>query len=299
MVKFLASNVNSISEAQIIIIGFPDESKSDSIRLGTKKAPGILRRVYNDTQYFENTPISPMSGVMNKKVYDFGNSCRRNLHKLVSNTYSSGKFPIIIGGDHSLTTLTLRAIKNSSGEKLGLLYFDAHPDFLSSITDFHGSVLSDSEDCIDFKRSMLIGIRAAEPEELENLRKYHLEYVSPLEIIEEGLSKVAKRMISKCKTASRVYLSIDLDCLDSGIAPGVTVPEAAGLMPLELIFLVKKACSNLPVIGFDLVELCPDYDVNHNTVNIAAKLLKETLASILVPVEKKSRNGSKKSGRYQ
>ena len=105
-----------------------------------------------------------MSGSMSKRIFDFGNSRRRNIHKLVS-SYSSGKFPIIIGGDHSLTTLEpLRAIKNSTEEKLGLLYFDAHPDFLSSINDFHGSVLSDSEDCIDFKRSMLSSTRAAEPE---------------------------------------------------------------------------------------------------------------------------------------
>ena len=102
MVKFLTSNVNSISEAQIIIIGFPDESKSDAVRTGTSKAPEILRRVYNDTQYFgesgKKTPISPMSGSMNKRIYDFGNSRRRNIHKLISNSYSSGKFPIIIGG---------------------------------------------------------------------------------------------------------------------------------------------------------------------------------------------------------
>ena len=121
-----------------------------------------------------------------------------------------------------------------------MLYFDAHPDFLSSINDFHGSVLSDSEDCIDFKRSMLIGTRAAEPEELENINKYHLEYVTPLDISEKGISTVAKRMISKCRTASEVYLSIDLDCLDSGIAPGVTVPEAAGLMPLRSYILGEE-----------------------------------------------------------
>lgn len=302
MVKLLASNVNSVSEAEIIIIGFPDDSKSDSPRSGSKKAPEMLRRVYNDTQYFgppKITPILPMSGTLNKKIYDLGDSSRRNICKLISDTYSSGKFAIIIGGDHSLTTLALRAIKNCSGQKLGLLYFDAHPDFLSSMSDFHGSVLSDSQDCIDFKKSMLVGTRAVEPEELENINKYQLEYVSPLEIIEEGLSTVAKRMISRCGTASQVYLSIDLDCLDSGIAPGVSVPEAAGLMPLELISLVKKACSNLSIVGLDLVELCPNYDVNHNTVNIAAKLLKETIASILIPAKEKSRHGSKKSRHYQ
>jgi len=302
MTKLLESNVNSASEADIIIIGFPDESKSDAVRKGTKKAPEFVRRAYNDKQYFgevgKKVPILAMSGSMKKNIYDLGNSRRSNIKRLVSHTYCSGKIPIIIGGDHSLTSIVLRSIKNSSGNKIGLLYFDAHPDFLSSISDFHGSVLFDSKDCIDFKRSMLIGIRAAEPEEMEMINKYHLDYVTPLEIIESGLSTISKRMISKCRSGSQIYLSIDLDCLDSGIAPGVSVPETAGLMPLDLIFLVKKACSNLPIVGLDLVEFCPDYDFNHNTANIAARILKEAMASIPIPNKKKNRNDTFRSDRY-
>ena len=82
---------------------------------------------------------------------------------------------------------------------------------------------------------------------------------------------------------SHVYLSIDLDCIDPVFAPGVSVPTAAGLMPLELIFLVKKVCSNLRIVGFDLVELCPDYDLNYNSANIGARLLMEAIASLSIP----------------
>jgi agmatinase len=287
MIKLLASNVNSISNSDITIIGFPDDSKSDSKRIGAKKGPDILRSVYNDTQYFETVektiPIMPMSGNLNKKIYDFGNVCRNDTYKIVSNICSLGKIPIILGGDHSLTTLALRAVKDTTGKKVNLLYFDAHPDFVTTVSDYHGSVLFDSADCIDFERSMLIGTRAAEPEEIENITKNHLEFLTPLDIIEEGLSSSARKIISKCQTGSTVYLSIDLDCIDPGIAPGVSVPTAAGLMPLELISLVKRICSNLRVVGLDLVELCPDYDLNYNTANIAARLLMEAIASIKVP----------------
>jgi agmatinase len=284
MNRLLISNASSISKADIAIIGFPDDSKSDSRRSGAKNGPEILRSVYNDSLYFdgpkEKIPISPMSGNMNKKIFDFGNVHRDDMYGNVFDICSSDKIPIILGGDHSLTTIALRAIKNSLGKKVSLLYFDAHPDFLTSIKDFHGSVLSDSADCIDFRRSMLVGTRAAEPEELDNINKNHLDFVTPLEIIEEGLPSVANRIISKCRTGSSVYLSIDLDCIDSGIAPGVSVPASCGLMPMELTFLIKKMCSNLRIVGLDLVELCPDYDVNYNTANIGARLLMEAIASI-------------------
>jgi len=54
-----------------------------------------------------------------------------------------------------------------------------------------------------------------------------------------------------------------------------------------MIFLVKKACSNLPIVGLDLVEFCPDYVFNHSTANIAARILKEAMASIPIPNKKK------------
>ena len=286
MNRLLISNASSISNADIAIIGFPDESKSDSKRSGAKNGPDILRRVYNDSLYFEGDgpkkkiPISPMAGNMNKKICDIGNVRRDDMYEKVFDICSSDKIPIILGGDHSLTTIALRAINNSLGKKVSLLYFDAHPDFLMSIKDFHGSVLSDSADCIDFRRSMLIGIRAAEPEELDNINKNHLEFLTPLQIIEEGLPSIANRVLSKCTSDSYVYLSIDLDCIDSAIAPGVSVPAHCGLMPMELIFLLKKACSNLRIVGLDLVELIPDYDLNNNTANIGARILMEAIASI-------------------
>jgi agmatinase len=284
MIRLLASNVTSFLNADIIIIGFPDDSKSDAKRSGAKKGPDVLRRVYNESQYFEGAgkklPIMPMSGSMNKKIFDLGNVSRGKMYKVVFDICSLGKRPIILGGDHSLTTIVLKAIKDSSGKKVSLLYFDAHPDFVTSLRDYHGSVLSDSADCIDFTRSILIGTRAAEPEEIDNINKNRLEYITPLKIIEEGLASIANKIISKCGDDSYVYLSIDLDCIDPGIAPGVSVPAHVGLMPLELIFLVKKVCSNLRVIGLDLVELCPDYDVNNNTASIGSRILMEAIASL-------------------
>jgi len=292
MKRLLISNVRSVSKADIVIIGLPDESKSDSYRSGAKNGPDVLRSTYNESLYFDGDapgkkiPIAPMSGFIDKRIFDFGNVSRKNMYSSVFSICSKSKIPIILGGDHSLTTIALRAIKDLLGKKISLLYFDAHPDFLSTIKDFHGSVLSDSADCIDFRRSMLIGIRASEPEELQNINKNGLEFFTPFDIVEKGITTVTKRLLSKCTSSSYVYLSIDLDCVDSGIAPGVSVPSACGLMPMELIYFIKKICSNLRIVGLDIVELSPKYDLNNNTANIGARLLMEAIASLSIPKRK-------------
>lgn len=287
MIKLLASNVSGVSKSDITVIGFPDESKSDARDSGVKMGPDALRKAFNDSQYFQSfkkkIPVMPMSGNLNKKIFDYGNISRDKIYQRVFSICSIGKIPITLGGDHSLTAIALRAIRNSLGKKISLLYFDAHPDFLSSIQNFHGSVLFDAADCIDFSKSMVIGMRAAEPEEILNIKKNNLECLTPIEIMEEGLPSIARRLVLKCGFDGPVYTSIDLDCIDPGIAPGVSVPAVAGLMPLEVIFLVKKICSNLRVTGLDIVELSPKFDVNNNTANIAARLLMESIASLPSP----------------
>jgi agmatinase len=284
MVKLLHSNVKSISQSDIVIIGVPDESRSHAKRKGASKGPDSLRIASNYYEFFERDgkiiPICPMSGTLeNKKILDFGNVTRDDLYRLVFDIVSANKIPVVIGGDHSITTIILQAVYDACDSKVSLLYFDAHPDFVSSTRDYYGSVITDSADYIKFTKSVLVGTRAAELEELENASKQKLEIISPLDILELGINSIVKRIISKCGS-SRVYLSIDLDCMDPGVAPGVSVPAPGGLLPLDLIYMVKKITENLQLIGMDIVELSPDYDLNQNTANHASRILMEMISSL-------------------
>lgn len=281
MVHFYRSNVNTILDADIVLIGVPDESKSHAKRKGTNRAPDVIRLASNKCEFFERDgkiiPVSPMGGILeNKKVLDFGNIRREELYQLMVDLVSNKKVPIIIGGDHSITSLALEAIGNVLG-KIGILYFDAHPDFVSSTRNYYGSVLTDSATSIDFKKSMLIGTRAAEPEELANATKVGLEIITPLDIAELGVLNIANRFMSKVN--DKKYVSIDLDCLDPAFAPAVSVPTPCGLSSIDLIYLVKQAVES-GIIGIDIVELSPDFDVNDITADLAARILLESIASV-------------------
>jgi agmatinase len=285
VVKLFHSNVHSIAQADIVILGVPDESRSHAKRKGARMGPDSLRLASNYYEFFEREgnriPICPMSGTLeNKKILDFGNVSREDLYRLVFDIVSTKKIPITIGGDHSITTIILQAIYDTfEGEKISLLYFDAHPDFVSSTRNYYGSVITDSSGYINFTKSILIGTRAAEMEELKNASKQKLEIITPIDIIELGINATVKKIIAKCGS-NKVYMSIDLDCMDPGVAPGVSVPAPGGLFPLDLLYMIKKISENLQILGMDIVELSPDYDLNQNTANHAARILMETVASL-------------------
>ncbi|MER5176494.1 MAG: arginase family protein [Candidatus Nitrosocosmicus sp.] len=282
MVRLYHSTVDRLSEADIVIIGVPDESKSHARRKGTSKGPDIIRITSNQSDFFERNgkiiPICPMRGhIDNKKVFDDGNINRQDLYQLIFDLVSAKKIPILIGGDHSITTIALQAIDDFFG-KVGLLYFDAHPDFVSSTTDYYGSVLSDSSKCIDFEKSLLVGTRSAEFEELRNVDKRGLEVITPIDITERGILNIGDRIKYKNNNGKR-YISIDLDCLDPAFAPGVSVPSPCGLSSIDLIFLTKLAIST-GIVGLDIVEFTPDFDINNLTASLAARILLESIASI-------------------
>lgn len=279
--RFSIANVATMSEAEIALILVADESKSLAPRKGTEHGPGAMRRAFNNSEVFRREGktilVCPMrNGHFNKRILDLGFTNRNDLYSLIYKLATNRIVPVIIGGDHSVTTIAIDAISAILG-RIGLTYFDAHPDFVSSKKDYYGSVITDSLDRLDETNVTFIGTRASEKEELENIQRNGFQVISPLDILEEGIGKTMEKIRSK--NLSKKYVSIDLDCLDPAFAPGVSVPTPCGLSSVELTCLVKHAVSS-GIVGMDIVELCPRYDVNSMTASLAARLLSESISSM-------------------
>ena len=278
MEKICWANTDDFEESEFVIIGIPDESQSHALRKGTEDAPNKIRQISNIRDSFErNGEISfgrPFQG-SEKKVHDFGNIKREQIENIYDKISASSKIPISIGGDHSLTRQIINAITKKH-EKISLVYFDAHPDFVSSTNNYYGSVVNDVLSNIEIGTSVQIGIRTPEQEELNNIKKFNLEVITPFDIQEQGIKKVANSILSKL--GDKVYISFDMDCIDPAYAPGVSVPVPIGLNIIDAVYLLKEIAKK-GIVGMDVMEVCPSFDVKDRTSHLASRIISEVLYS--------------------
>ncbi|HLC24711.1 MAG TPA: agmatinase [Nitrosopumilaceae archaeon] len=272
------ANTDSFDEADIVIIGIPDESKSHALRKGTSEAPDKIRQISStrDTYSRDNTVSLGMPfGGLKKKVFDYGNVTRDQIGEVINKIVSRSKIPISIGGDHSISVEIIKSISKKYGS-LSLVYFDAHPDLISSTRNYYGSVFFDVLPFIDLKSSIQIGIRTPEQEEINNIKKYNLSVITPFDMLKIGLLETEKKIIEK--VGKNVYVSFDMDAIDPAFAPGVSAPVPIGLRNSEAVYLLKSLAQK-GILGMDIMEVCPDYDIKDRTSHLASRMIGEVISS--------------------
>ena len=278
MEKICWANTDNFDEAEFVIVGIPDESQSHALRKGTEEAPSKIRQISNLRDSFERDGKKslgrPVQG-SEKKVHDFGNIRRDQIEKVYDKIFGSSKIPISIGGDHSITREIIDTLSKIHG-KISLVYFDAHPDFVSSTTNYYGSVITDLLSKIEIDSSVEIGIRTPEQEELDNIKKFNLRIITPFDISEQGIKQVANSLLHKL--GDKVYVSFDMDCIDPAYAPGVSVPVSMGLNSTDAVYLLKEIAKK-GIVGMDVMEVCPSFDVKDRTSHLASRLISEVLYS--------------------
>ncbi len=278
MEKICWANTDDFEQSEFVIIGIPDESQSHALRKGTEEAPFKIRQISNLRDSFERDgKISlgrPFQGSQ-KKVHDFGNITRSQIESIYDKISASSKIPISIGGDHSITRQIINAITKKYG-KISLVYFDAHPDFVSSMTNYYGSVVNDILPNVEISSSVQIGIRTPEQEELDNIKKFNLEVITPFDIQKKGIKQVANSILNKL--GDKVYISFDMDCVDPAYAPGVSVPVPMGLSSIDAVYLLKEIAKK-GIVGMDVMEVCPRFDVKDRTSHLASRIISEVLYS--------------------
>lgn len=277
--KICWANTENYDKSDVVVLGVPDESKSHSLRKGTSEAPHKIREISNirDT-YKRGNQISeglPLGGI-NKKVYDYGNILRTEVNDVIGKIVSKSKIPITIGGDHSISTEIIKSASKRYGP-ISLVYFDAHPDFISSSSGYYGSVLHDVLPNIDTKSSVQIGIRTPEQEEIDNIKKYNLTVITPLDVLKNGITKIEKVILDKI--GKNTYVSVDMDAIDPAYAPGVSVPVPLGLGSLEVLYLLKSIAKK-GIVGLDIMEVCPSYDIKDRTSHLASRMIAEVISSL-------------------
>jgi len=278
MEKICWANTDNFDEAEFVIVGIPDESQSHALRKGTEEAPFKIRQISNFRDSFERDgKISlgrPFQG-SEKKVHDIGNINRPQIENIYDKISASSKIPISIGGDHSISRQIINALAKRHG-KISLVYFDAHPDFVSSTTNYYGSVTNDVLSNIEIASSVQIGIRTPEQEELDNIKKYKLEVITPFDIQKHGIKLITNSVLHRL--GDKVYVSFDMDCIDPAYAPGVSVPVPMGLNSIDAVYLLKEIAKK-GIIGMDIMEVCPSFDVKDRTSHLASRIISEVLYS--------------------
>lgn len=281
MLKFAYHNCNRLTDADVILVGIPDESGNYAKRHGASKGPDAIRKASVGKLCFKRQRktfcVEPERGILKTKLFDAGNFSRTRIDSFLE-SIPKEQLAIVLGGDHSNTYLAVKSLSKKYKE-LALIHLDAHPDFISSTKYDFGSVVSDILNLknVNHKKVVQLGIRAIEPEEEINLKRKKINFFTALDIYEIGIKEVFSR-VKKIIGDTPVYLSIDLDVLDPAFAPGVDTSAPFGLSGNEYLSLVKKIAS-LNIVGFDVMEMSPQFDSQQMTAHIAAQTIIEILAS--------------------
>jgi agmatinase len=191
------------------------------------------------------------------------------IRKAVRKILSGNKFPILLGGDH-LITLSIVEELVKKYPLLQIVHMDAHTDLREDYLGesvSHCTVMRKLINRMGEGKLFQIGIRSGTEEEFKLARK--MKSVVPLD--SGSLNSMLKRIGNK-----PVYITLDLDVLDPSLLPGVGTPEPGGLTFQELVSLLKKL-RPLHVIGFDIVELTPDYDPTQISSVTASVILREMI----------------------
>src|SRR6267143_7324966 len=197
---------------------------------------------------------------------------------------SSGVIPLTIGGDHSVTLGELRAVAKQHGP-VGLIDFDSHTDTWDSYWGeryTHGTWCRRAieEGLIDTARAVQLGIRGSlyGPGDRNGASALGLHLIPTETLLERGVDDVLPEVVERVGKGP-AFLSFDIDFVDPGFAPGTGTPEVGGPTSRDALRLVR-GLRGLDLVGFDLVEVQPQYDHGEVTSLLAGTLLHEFLTLI-------------------
>jgi len=272
MLRF-ADAESAFEDAFFVIVGVPFD-KTTTFRSGTRFAPTTVREA---TQNFEKENFEHGTTFDDIPAHDAGDLYEEgSVDEMVDSIYEEAKrivdakkFPLFIGGEHSITPPVVKAF----GE-VSVITIDAHLDFkdeYQGLRNSHACAHRRMVDHVGQGNAFAFGIRSISADEEVSKALY----ADAFRIHEEGCRKVFDEMLSKLKR-NPIYLSLDIDGIDPAYAPGTGTPEPFGLTPWDVRYVINRVADRL--VGFDVVEICPPYD-NGNTSVLGARMMREVMAA--------------------
>lgn len=257
--------------SKFAVIPVPYE-KTTSYGKGTSRGPSAILKA---SEKIENYDIE-----LDREPFRVGISVTkpiRSLEKIsdaVSKVLDDKKIPVLLGGEHSITSFAVSACRKKY-KNLSVLQLDAHADLRSS---YHGSKYSHAcvmRRVLEICPAVQVGIRSMDISEAEfakssgQLDKIH--FAEKLELVENIGAQLSKD----------VYITLDIDVLDPGIMPATGTPEPGGLDYYEVLDILKGVARQKNIVGFDLVELSPIRGLSHPDFT-AAKIIYKLMGYLTV-----------------
>jgi agmatinase len=276
--EFFADAESSYNEARFVYYGYPFDGTA-CFRKGSSEAPDAIRKnSYNFETYLLELGID-LSDILandwgNLDITENQDKNEKLLEDLVLKIVNEGKFPIGLGGEHSLTPAAVKAA-HTKYPNLAVVILDAHLDFRNEYegnTKSHATVTKRVSEIVGVDNVRPIGIRSVSQSEITEARSVGLKFV------ESGWTELREYLADVIDDLEGpVYLSLDMDAIDPAFAPGVGTPEPFGMTPYEVIQTINFFADR--IVGFDCVEVCPPHD-NGNTSALAARITRHLVGAV-------------------
>jgi len=274
--RFIGSSPR-LGDSKWILLGLPMDF-TVSRKAGSRFGPESIRAESHNLETYSPAQDRDLSEVsfydLEDLSFPYGDVPRalNTIESVAKRLFARGRRIASLGGEHLVSLPLIRAAASFWGN-LRIVHFDAHADLRTSLRGgslSHSSVMRHvAQTCLEEPHRLYqFGIRSGCTEEMEwGKRHTNLNLFDVLEPLRRSLGELE---------GHPVYLSIDIDVVDPAAAPGTGTPEAGGISSRELLQAIR-CMEGLDIVGFDLVEVAPDLDVNNITSALAAKCVREAL----------------------
>ncbi|MEM8993762.1 MAG: agmatinase, partial [Acidobacteriota bacterium] len=263
---------------RIALLGLCSDERSSFLRGPAEAPPKIRWALHNGSSHWTSeTGVDLESGGhlvdLGDRAIGDGDAAYLGIEGLVADVFSRGARPLLLGGDHAVTYPALRAVAKRRGP-VHILHFDAHSDLYDR---FEGSPYSHAcpfarimEEGLA-RRLVQVGIRTTNAQQRAQAERFGVE------VHEMRGFDVAR---FEPRFDGPIYITFDMDSLDPAFAPGISHHEPGGLSVRDVLDILHRI--EAPIVGADVVEFNPRRDVHDMTAAVAAKMVKELAASMLL-----------------